>query len=157
MTIRRAMTEDAAAIARLSGELGYRVSVDGTRDRLGRILASVEDRVFVAELANRRVVGWIHAFVALRLESEDFAEIGGFVVSETCRGSGVGTKLLAAVEQWAVARSLPVLRVRSQSKRLEARRFYRNRGFTETKEQRVLDKVLASGTLRNSCWRNGDV
>ncbi len=42
----------------------------------------------VAEDKDKNVIGWIHVFIAVRIESETFAEIGGLVVNENIRGYG---------------------------------------------------------------------
>jgi GNAT superfamily N-acetyltransferase len=100
--------------------------------------------VFVACTAGK-VVGWVHVFLALRVESDQFAELGGFVVSRKYRRSGIGRQLLAAAEEWVVSRGVAKLRVRSRSDRNDARVFYEKLGFSTTKVQNVFDKPMKSG------------
>lgn len=142
MTIRRATVADAPVIAELSRQLGYPTSLTQATDRLGVVLTSKEHAVLVGCSADRSVVGWIHVFLALRVESDPFAELGGFVVAEQHRGRGIGKRLLAAAEGWAVGQCVPKLRVRSRSGRTEAIAFYERQDFVRTKEQSVLDKPL---------------
>ena len=139
--IRNARMSDAEAIARLSDQLGYPTSIRQSERRLVAVLSSSDHAVLVACL-HATVVGWIHVFRAPRIESEPFAEIGGFVVAESHRRRGIGRCLLAAAEKWALESGFKKLRVRSRSDRNDARRFYENLGFAMYKEQRVFDKPL---------------
>ena len=141
-TIRVAEVADVAAIASLSGELGYPASEAQIASRLAPLAASDADAVFVA-VANEVVVGWIHVGAIRSLESEEFAEIRGLVVASSERGRGAGSRLVAAAEAWARERSFAKLRVRSNAVRTETRVFYERRGFRVTKTQNVFDKPLA--------------
>ncbi|MCP5102906.1 MAG: GNAT family N-acetyltransferase [bacterium] len=140
---------DASAIARLSGQLGYPASARQSEKRLSVILGSNQHAVFVA-CAGDEVIGWVHVFLAIRVESDSFAELGGFVVAKKHRRCGIGRRLLAAAEDWAVTHSVARLRVRSRSNRLDVRAFYENLGFSITKEQRVFDKPLETRTIQTS-------
>jgi GNAT superfamily N-acetyltransferase len=133
--------EDAAAISRLSGQLGYRLSVAETEDRIREIAASA-DHIAFAAMDGVTMVGWIHAGRAVLLESNPFIEIGGLVVEETCRGQGVGKMLVQKVKKWCLEKSIPDLRVRSNVKREAAHKFYEALGFTEEKKQNVFQITL---------------
>ena len=139
--IRIARMSDAEAIACLSDQLGYPTSIRQSECRLAAVLSSRDHAVFVACL-HAMVVGWVHVFWAQRIESDPFAEIGGFVVAESHRRCGIGRRLLAVAEEWALESGFKKLRVRSRSNRNDARRFYENLGFAMYKEQRVFDKPL---------------
>ena len=143
--IRTASMEDAAPLAELSTQLGYPTPVRHSAARLESILRSREHRVLVACTPGTGVVGWAHVYLALRIESDPFAEIGGFVVDEHHRRRGIGRALLAAAETWVRARGVSRLRVRSRSTRGAAHAFYERLGFSRTKEQYVFDKDLAPG------------
>jgi GNAT superfamily N-acetyltransferase len=142
--IRPATGDDAAALAKLSNELGYPTTPVRASERLDALVGSADNAVFVACLPVGPVVGWIHVFVALRVESDRFAELGGFVVSGPYRRGGLGRQLLAAAEAWAVTRRVRMLRVRSRVQRSDAKRFYEGLGFAVAKQQNVLDKPLAT-------------
>ncbi len=58
------------------------------------------------------------------------------------RGRGAGRMLVAAVEDWARARRLRTLKVRSSVARAEPHPFYRRLGFARTKTQHVYVKAL---------------
>lgn len=86
MTIRAAVPADAAALAALSGELGYPATAEQVLERLAAMGSSQTVLVF----DDGEVRGRIEVIEALRLESGRFAEITGLVVTETARGRGVG-------------------------------------------------------------------
>lgn len=142
VTFREATATDAAAITQLSRQLGYHATVSGTAERLQAISADKAHCAIVAVAAGE-VVGWIHGYCAIRLESEAFAEIGGLVVNEKMRGAGIGRQLIHEIVAWSKACSLTRIRVRTNFARLEAHQFYRKLGFEETKEQKVYDLKLS--------------
>lgn len=144
--IRDATREDASAITELSRQLGYPASLRQCQGRLDSILVSREHSVVVACGSDGSTVGWIHVFVAHRVESDSFAELGGFVVDENHHGIGIGKRLLAAAEEWVICCGLPHLRVRSRTNRTGAVAFYERMGFAKTKDQCVFDKPMNSGT-----------
>jgi ribosomal protein S18 acetylase RimI-like enzyme len=142
MYIRDARDDDSAEIAGLSEQLGYPASSQEIRSRLQTLLESDTDAVLVACLGDDTVVGWIHVFVTLRLETGRFAEIGGLVVDRDSRSRGMGAELLSRATKWAEERGISRLRVRSRESRTDALRFYERHGFAQTKRQCVLDKPL---------------
>ena len=142
LKIREASLDDVPSLAALSTQLGYPSTPQQIVDRLSVILPSRDQLVLVACLPNDTIVGWTHAFIACRIESESFAEIGGLVVAENHRGRGIGTLLIAAAEDWAKHHGTEKLRVRSRSTRHAAHVFYERLGFARSKEQLVLDKLI---------------
>jgi len=139
---RKATFQDAESIARLATELGYSTSSKQCLGRLQGLLLSSEHRVFVACDALNIVVGWIHVFLSYHVESDPYAEIGGLVVSEEYRKSGIGSMLLQNVEQWVRKSGIKKLRVRSRIDREEARIFYQSKGFKILKQQNIFDKPI---------------
>ncbi len=142
MEIRPATIDDAGALAELSGQLGYPTSEQDSGSRLIAILGSGDHSVLVACDSGGMVMGWIHIYRVLRVESDPFAELGGFVVSETHRRVGIGRRLLDAAEGWGRQQGMKKLRVRSRIERDDARAFYETLGFSTTKQQQVFDKSL---------------
>ena len=86
-------------------------------------------------------MGWIHLFLARRLASSEFYEIGGLVVSPKVRRQGVGRALVAQAHEFSTANNL-TLRVRCNARRIAACQFYRELGFHEDKSQQVFLKVF---------------
>lgn len=140
--IREAQSADAESIAGLSQQLGYNMSVADTSMNLETIRQSGNDIAHVA-VHDDRIVGWIHVFLAVRLESACFCEIGGLVVHKQYRRMGIGNRLINHVQYWCISKQASMLRVRSNVKRVEAHQFYVRSGFEELKEQKVFEKNLS--------------
>lgn len=141
MTIRRAVLADAAEIARLSGELGYPLTTDEMALRLSALLASHDQHVAVVASGNR-LLGWMHVEHRVSLEGGDRAELMGLVVDSTARRRGIGRELVDAAEQWALARGLDSLTVRSNVARELSHPFYESLGYERAKTQHVYRKPL---------------
>jgi len=142
--IRNASSDDGAALAELSTQLGYPSSSQQTSDRLEAILRSSDHLVKVACSSDGSVVGWVHVFLTLRVEADPFAELGGLVVARQLHRRGIGSALLEAAEGWVACQGVKKLRVRTRSIRRDARAFYKQLGFTKTKEQHVYDKPVGT-------------
>lgn len=145
-SIRAASVADAGRLAELSGQLGYPVSVAAMAGRLVRVLAREDNVVLVAEDGpGGTVIGWVHGADQDLLESERRCEILGLVVDETCRGRGVGRRLVTAVEGWASARGLEQIAVRSNAARTGSHPFYERLGYVRTKTQHAYRKRPREG------------
>jgi GNAT superfamily N-acetyltransferase len=142
VTVRLAVASDAPALAGLCTQLGYPSAPEQIGARLEAILPRPEDAVFVAE-ADGRAAGWIHVFVCRMLEAEPFLEVGGLVVDEARRGSGIGRALMAAGEKWSLERGVLEVRLRSNVIRAEAHRFYESLGYANVKSQFTFYKRLS--------------
>jgi GNAT superfamily N-acetyltransferase len=143
LTVRAARARDVPALAALSTELGYPADAGQIEERLSVLLASDSDAVFVAEAERAGIVGFVHGGERRLLVSEPFVELGGLIVAAAARRRGAGALLLAAVERWALARGVDLVRVRSRRERDVADVVYRRCGFDLEKEQRVFTKRLA--------------
>jgi GNAT superfamily N-acetyltransferase len=140
--LRPAMESDAAELARLTSQLGYPVSEAAMRTRLARMLGSSEDKILVAEQAPGELAGWIHGFLSQLLESDYRVEIGGLIVDERCRRTGIGRQLVQGIEDWAAERGVIELSVRCREERIESHQFYESLSFRRVKTQRVFRKRL---------------
>ncbi len=141
MIIRPATTADSQIIGELSGELGYPVAADAVAAHVSALSTQSGHQLLVAE-RDAKVVGWIHAFHALRVESAPWVEIAALVVAAGQRGQGIGETLVQAVTDWAHTQDVATVRVRSNVKRERAHRFYARLGFTQDKAQVVLSRPL---------------
>ncbi len=144
MRVRTMTAADSAAVAALATQLGYPSSAEMIGRRLRLMAGDADHGLFVAEGPAGRVAGWVHVHGQRLLEAEPFAEIGGLVVDEACRGQGYGRALLAEAERWAAARGYAEVCVRSNATRLEAHRFYRGLGYALVKAQQVFRKAVGS-------------
>jgi ribosomal protein S18 acetylase RimI-like enzyme len=138
--IREASKNDAAFLAKLSGELGYPTTTKEMENRFNKLLSTDDNCIYVADLDS--VVGWIHVAVIQTLESSAYVEICGLVVADTFRGSGIGSKLVTKGEKWAQEHGFSKIRVRTNILRKETRKFYRKLGYQAQKTQEVFDKVI---------------
>ena len=142
MVLRSAHVSDAAALARLSGQLGYPSSPEEIELRLRDVLDRPSGgAVFVAE-DEGEVAGWLHVLGNHTIETAPFALILGLVVDETRRSRGIGASLVQAAADWAVGEGYSMLRVRSNVVRERAHDFYERLGFERAKSQVVLVKRL---------------
>lgn len=139
LQIRPLTPSDAPAAAELSTQLGYPVSPDDLRPR---IEALTPDHIVLAAVLNGRLTGWIDASIERHLQDPDTVNIGGLVVDDSARGSGIGKRLCEAVEGWAQERNIPTVRVRSQIKRADAHRFYLRDGYRHVKTTHVFEKSV---------------
>jgi GNAT superfamily N-acetyltransferase len=98
--------------------------------------------VLVATGADESVVGWIHGAEQLLLEVGSRCEILGLVVSSGHRRSGIGQRLLTAVEIWAADRGLPEVSVRSNVLRESSHPFYEKHGYRHVKTQHAYRKAV---------------
>lgn len=106
-------------------------------DGLSLLLNSNEHRVWVAD-SGEAVVGWLHAYLAVRVGVAPFVEIAGLIVDEQYRGKGIGSKLVEAAIFWAKSMGVSV-RVRSNSRRDATHKFYQAQGFKLLKQQHVFE------------------
>jgi N-acetylglutamate synthase-like GNAT family acetyltransferase len=136
ITIRKISVEDAPAVSSLSQQLGYQLSPSETAGQIKEVMASSDNCAFVA-LSDEKIIGWIHGFKAVRMETKSFVEIGCLVVDENYRGKGMGKKLIDRIKHWCVEQDVRSLRVRCNTKRAEAHQFYLTLGFSEMKEQKI--------------------
>jgi len=139
--IRRAQMSDAGEMARLSGELGYPMSVDEMRARLGQLLPDERHFIAVAQDAgNERLLGWMHVEHRASLDVGDRAELMGLVVDGNARRSGTGRALVDTAERWAQSQGLTILVVRSNVTRELSHPFYEALGYVRDKTQHVYRK-----------------
>ncbi|CAN5521288.1 GNAT family N-acetyltransferase [soil metagenome] len=140
LTIRPMTQADTAAVARLSGELGYPSDADAVRRRLRAV--DPADLLIVAVSDHSDPVGFIHATTVHTVEADARVHIVGLVVSPAVRRAGIARKLIGEVERWAAATGAEAIVVRSNTARGEAHEFYPAVGYTRIKTQAVYLKKL---------------
>jgi GNAT superfamily N-acetyltransferase len=142
ISIRMAVAGDLAALAALSGQLGYPVTPAALAPRLQAVLSKPDHRLLVAELAGQ-VVGWVHGNLRYLLEEESHVFIGGLIVADGQRSHGVGAQLMAAIEEWGRQQGAAEVHVYSNVIRERAHRFYERIGYVQFKTSKVLKKALS--------------
>ena len=134
--IRDALDGDAEALAPLMEQLMHRpCTPEQIRSRLSRLATTGADRVMVAVL-NGRVVGVAGVTYAWLFHLDTpTARLMSVVVDESCRGQGIGRRLIeASVEQdraWGCDR----LELTSRLERSDAHSFYETVGFEQTSKK----------------------
>ena len=127
---RDARPDDAPALSRLLGELGHPAPEDevlarlsGLERRPGHVVLVVESYAGVIAVASGFVTPVLH-------RPGVTGRISVMVVAASARGTGVGTRLLDAMEEALVARGATRLELTSNLKRTDAHAFYERRGWT---------------------------
>jgi GNAT superfamily N-acetyltransferase len=139
--IRDMKLEDAASVAKLSGQFGYLSSEEETMERILKLKELPDNCGFVA-IHKSEIIGWIHVMLSLRIESSPFYEITGLVVDERFRGQGIGKLLVEKVKSWCKGKGISKLRVRCNVTRTRAHEFYQKSGFMENKVSKIFDMNL---------------
>lgn len=137
-TVRLASAGDAAELAGIFEELGYRVTQGALEARMLNLGKSDEHAVFVSVVGGR-VAGSLHVCKLNSLLGGARAEIHSLVVTSTERGKGQGKALVNAAIEWARGVGLPVIRVGTRMHRADAHAFYERLGFSLVKEHRIYE------------------
>lgn len=142
MDVRAAGKNDAEALARLAGELGYPSTAAQVLERLAGVESDPQHATFVAVARSGEMVGWIELDEIRSLAHDARAEITGLIVDSAHRGAGVGRLLVERGETWARARGLDAIGVRSNVIRDGAHAFYLGLGYAAVKSQKVFRKTF---------------
>ncbi|UCG26059.1 MAG: GNAT family N-acetyltransferase [Chloroflexota bacterium] len=128
-TIRTADMADAADIALLLGQLGYPTGASEASRRLKEVSASDADEILLVQSGLEvTAVASIH-FMAYFHRGELLCKITAFVVKDGYRGQGIGSALLARIEQIARDRGCQRMELTSATGRREAHAFYEGKGY----------------------------
>jgi predicted N-acetyltransferase YhbS len=129
--IRHATPKEAAAIARLLGQLGYPSGEADVVRRLRRLAASGNDACLVAVRAGEAVgAAVVHMSVTL-VDDSPIAKLAALVVDRDHRRHGIGAALVAASEELARASGCSLIFLTSAEGRGDAHAFYTRIGFEE--------------------------
>ena len=142
MRIRPMTAADAPHIADLSTQLGYPSTAMETAERLAMLEERTDQHAALVADDDGRAVGWAHVELVTSLLSGLKANIGGLVIDEAHRSSGIGAALLGAAEAWARERGADTMVVRSRVTRERAHRFYEREGYALAKTSHVFEKRL---------------
>jgi GNAT superfamily N-acetyltransferase len=142
IVIRKVQVSDIDGIAPLCSQLGYPCTSEEIIGRINKLMDDDDHVIFIAADMEGNIVGWVHSYIYKLFYADKAAEIGGLVVDESARRLGVGRKLMNAVEEWARFKECVVAGLRSNSKRVEAHKFYQDIGYEKVKEQYRFSKYL---------------
>jgi predicted N-acetyltransferase YhbS len=129
--IRRATAGDAAAFARLIGQLGYQASAGDVVSRLEAV-AAAGNHTLVAE-RDGKVIGCLTTSKTHVIHRPaPVGRISMMVVEEALRGQGIGAALVRAAEQVLAEQGCYMIEVTSNLRRTDAHRFYEKLGYERT-------------------------
>lgn len=143
-SIRPPRERDFARLAELAGELSYPSTTTEIVQRLAGMAGSSDHAVFVAEMPNGEIAGWIAVFISRGLEVNPRGEISGLIVGSRFRSQAVGSHLLSRAEEWTRARGCDLVGLRSNVIRDRAHAFYLREGYEHTKTSKTFRKKLTS-------------
>ena len=132
MLIREGVVSDAQILAQLLGDLDYPNTPEAIAERVVKMATNPDSCLLVAE-ADGKVVGFIslHYIPQIALAGE-FCRISYLCVSDQCRGSGIGQKLLDEAERLAAERGCDRMEVHSHTRRVRAHQFYARAQYEES-------------------------
>ncbi|MBV6716212.1 GNAT family N-acetyltransferase [Paenibacillus chitinolyticus] len=105
------------------------------KEKIEIITKKTNDIIFVCE-QDEEVIGYIHGSPYELLFSDSLVNVLGFVVKETFRNQGAGHMLIESLETWGKTNGFYGIKLLSHPSRTAAHRFYENRGYAFTKDQK---------------------
>ena len=140
--IRRPKQEDAAALAEICREaLGHAADPALVAQQIARLNADPAYMLLAAEESGK-VVGFLQAQTYDLLYGGRGMNIIALAVAPGWQGRGVGTGLLAALEEGARQEGRDFIRLNARVEREAAHRFYERQGFVCDKTQKRFIKRL---------------
>lgn len=131
LLIRTLQKQDYPILVSLIMELGYQITLDEVEKQYETLLLHPDYEILVVE-KNNTVVGFAGLCIAYFFEAPGtYTRILAFVVSESVRKQGIGTKLLQACEHWAMEQGCNFITLNSgnRAEREAAHAFYLENGF----------------------------
>lgn len=114
---------------RMLGEAGVKISLQEMHARMESL--AKEDRLLLA-LDGDQVAGYAHLRVTRDLVTEETAEVVTLLVAKPYRRSGVGRRLVAAAETWALESGRARLLLRTDVVRTDAHAFFTAMGYEKS-------------------------
>lgn len=131
MIIRNATENDLSKMAFLMLQLGYPTTTEAMAARFKRIQLDNNHNTLLAE-DQGEIIGMAGAFKQFTYEFDHLVvRIIVFIVDENHRRSGVGQRLINAVEDWAIEQGAVALTLTSGNRpeRIAAHQFYTRCGY----------------------------
>jgi ribosomal protein S18 acetylase RimI-like enzyme len=145
LRIRNAELSDAAELAALACELGYKTTGAEMEFRLVSILKDLRYKTLVA-LKDEKICGMLGTFSASSYLHNDLnGRIIALVVSRESRRHGIGARLIAAAEKDFAQRGITRVTLTTRFERAEAHQFYKKLGYARTGFRFSKNLVSASG------------
>ena len=136
---------DAAELAALACELGYKTTTAEMESRLVSILKDPRYKTLVA-LKDEKICGMLGTFSASSYLHNDLnGRIIALVVSRESRRHGIGARLIAAAEKDFAQRGITRVTLTTRFERAKAHQFYKKLGYARTGFRFAKSLVSASG------------
>ncbi|HMM22262.1 MAG TPA: GNAT family N-acetyltransferase [Selenomonadales bacterium] len=132
LTITPVEAGDLPELARLYEELvAVEIDLAKMREIFARIAVNPSQVVLAAKDGQNRLVGSVMGVACDDIIGvcRPFLVIENMIVAQTCRGQGVGRKLMDGIEAWGRDRNCYFAMLTSMSHRKEAHRFYASLGY----------------------------
>ena len=125
-------------------ELGYDVDINTVKTQIEKLSIDYRHHIIAVyeDKKTSKVVGFVHAEMYESLYSDIGLNILGLAVNSDFQGKGIGKKLMAFIEEYALKNNIGFIRLNSGSHRLEAHKFYENIGYTCDKTQKRFIKIF---------------
>lgn len=160
VVVRQARPEDGAALEAVIEQINNETEFLGVpgeghpwqgrfAQELARLSEDGSGAMFVA-VDRDAIVGYLSAFAGWYARNRGSIFIAVVGLREAYRGRGLGTRLFAAVEEWARSRGAWRLDLRVSSLNERGQALYRKRGFAI--EGRIRQGVLRHGTWTDDFW-----
>jgi GNAT superfamily N-acetyltransferase len=135
LTYRKANVGDVPALDILMSELMSDLFGKNNRARMEQVVAEMQQdaRYYLAVACEgEQVVGTAMGVLCHDLcgECRPFMVIENVIVSQACRGKGVGRGLLQELERWGCAQGCTYIDLVSSAFRTQAHRFYEAMGYS---------------------------
>lgn len=132
INVRQFDKSDFKIVHKLIHELGYPLDQEDLLFNIN-LIHQRKGVILVAEM-DEKVVGCLSAVINAGLAEGMFGEIISLVVSKEYRGLSIGKCLIHQAENW-FRPQVTKIRIRANSIRLEAHKFYKSLGYKEIKTQ----------------------
>lgn len=141
--IRALTVHDAGHIQKINKEsLGYDFSLEKITRKLEQLLVDSRHHILIGYEAQGKIVGYVHAEVYETLYFSTLLNVLALAVIKNNQRSGIGKKLMLALEEEAKNRGIDSIRLNSGATRTDAHAFYRSLGYDDEKLQKRLIKKI---------------
>lgn len=133
VSIRHSTENDIQDMVILMDQLGYPTTYAEMSERYRHLASDANFTTLVAEVRGR-AIGLIGLQTSYMYEKNGrHCRIMALIVHDQFRGSGIGTRLIQAAEQWASEQGVSSLSLNSANRedRQAAHRFYREMGYSD--------------------------
>jgi len=138
--IREAVMEDASALVPLLDQLGYPGTQAFIEAKVAQARSHPDALLLVAERQGQILGLILLHFIPQIALAGDFCQISYFCVAEDARSLGIGAALEERAQAEAKARGCDRMVLHSNSRRVDAHRFYYRQGYEES--PKYLRKML---------------